>query len=197
MRVVVVGAGIVGASTAFHLAELGVDVVVGDRVHPGKATMAGAGIVCPWSTAATDPDFVDLYVSGATATGEIVTELAELGETDTGYARVGAIVLAHDADQLGADESAIRERAAGRPDVGDIHRMTGREAQALFPPLRDDLPGLWIGGAARLDGRRLMSAFLRAARIEPQIGEVELTVRDGGVTGSTSADSRSMPTPSS
>jgi D-amino-acid dehydrogenase len=183
MRVVVVGAGIVGASTAFHLAELGVDVAVVDRAHPGKATLAGAGIVCPWATSATDPEFVAFYVEGATATGEIVTELAELGETDTGYARVGAIVLARDADELDADEASVRERAVGRPDVGAVHRITGRDAQELFPPLRDDLPGLWIGGAARLDGRRLMSALLRAAHVEPQIGEVELTVRGDVVTG--------------
>jgi D-amino-acid dehydrogenase len=183
VRVVVVGAGIVGASTAFHLTALGVDVTVVDRAHAGKATMAGAGIVCPWSTSATDPDFVALYVSGAAATGEVVGALAELGETDTGYARVGAIVLARDADELDADEAAVRRRAAGSPEVGDVHRVTGREARELFPPLRDDLAGLWIGGAARVDGRRLMAALLRAARLEPQIGEVELTVGDGRVTG--------------
>ena len=183
MRVVVVGAGIVGASTAFHLVRLGVDVAVVDRAHPGKATLAGAGIVCPWSTSATDPDFIAAYVEGATATGEIIADLAELGETDTGYARVGAVVLARDTDELDDREAAVRERAAGRPDVGDVHRLTGRDARELFPPLRDDLPGLWIGGAARLDGRRVMTALLRAARLEPEIGEVELTVSDRGVAG--------------
>ena len=71
MRVVVVGAGIVGASAAFHLVEAGVDTIVVDRVHPGKATLAGAGIVCPWTTAATEPDFVALYCAGAGATAAI------------------------------------------------------------------------------------------------------------------------------
>ena len=68
MRVVVVGAGIVGASAAFHLVEAGVETVVVDRGHVGKATLAGAGIVCPWPTSATDPDFVALYCAGAELT---------------------------------------------------------------------------------------------------------------------------------
>ena len=71
MRVVVVGAGIVGASTAFHLVEAGVDVEVVDVAHAGKATWAGAGIICPWPTSATDEEFVSLYVRGAAAVAGI------------------------------------------------------------------------------------------------------------------------------
>jgi D-amino-acid dehydrogenase len=47
MRVVVLGAGIVGVSTAFHLTELGAEVYLIDRDAPGRATLAGAGIICP------------------------------------------------------------------------------------------------------------------------------------------------------
>ncbi|MGH9120106.1 MAG: FAD-dependent oxidoreductase, partial [Acidimicrobiales bacterium] len=47
-RVVVVGAGVVGASTAYHLASAGADVVLVDRGDHGQATAAGAGVVFPW-----------------------------------------------------------------------------------------------------------------------------------------------------
>ena len=50
MRVAVVGAGVLGASTAFHLVEAGAEVVVVDLKHAGSATAAGAGIVSPWSS---------------------------------------------------------------------------------------------------------------------------------------------------
>jgi D-amino-acid dehydrogenase len=183
MRVVVVGAGIVGASAAFHLAEAGVETIVVDRSHPGKATLAGAGIVCPWPTSATDPDFVALYCAGAGATARLVDRLAELGETDTGYGRVGAIVLAGDDTELEAIERIVRERSTPAGDAGEILRLTGREAKQRFPPLRDDHAGLWIGGAARLDGRRLTSALLRGARIEPRAGEVDLVTDGDRVSG--------------
>lgn len=185
MRVVVVGAGIVGASTAFHLVEAGAEVVVVDRSHPGTATLAGAGIVCPWTTGADDPDFVALYCAGAGATARLVERLAQLGETDTGYGRVGAIVLAEDDAELDTIEQLVRDRSTPESDAGDIERLTGPECRERFPPLRDDHRGLWIGGAARLDGRRLTRAILRGAGIEPRAGLVQLATdadRAVGVT---------------
>lgn len=183
MRVVVVGAGIVGASTAFHLSEAGAQVVVVDRAHPGKATLAGAGIVCPWPTAATDPDVVELYCAGAGATARLVERLAELGETDTGYGRVGAIVLADGDTELDITEQLVRDRSTSDSDAGEILRLTGAECQGRFPPLRDDHAGLWIGGAARLDGGLLTGALLRAAGLEPRGGQVELAIDRDRVTG--------------
>ena len=47
MWIVVVGAGILGASTAYHLAREGADVAIVDQAHEGQATAAGAGIICP------------------------------------------------------------------------------------------------------------------------------------------------------
>ena len=40
MRVAVVGAGVLGASAAFHLASTGAEVVLVDRGHEGRATAA-------------------------------------------------------------------------------------------------------------------------------------------------------------
>lgn len=45
---IIVGAGILGASTAYHLAKAGVNVTLVDRQDLGQATDAAAGIVCPW-----------------------------------------------------------------------------------------------------------------------------------------------------
>lgn len=183
MRVVVVGAGIVGASTAFHLVEAGVETVVVDQTHPGQATMAGAGIVCPWPTSATDPDFVALYCAGAGATARLVERLGELGETDTGYGRVGAIVLAETDGELEATERLVHARSTPESDAGEILRLTGTECRERFPPLRDDHAGLFIGGAARLDGRRFTESLLRAAHLEPREGRAELATRDECVRG--------------
>ena len=66
MHVVVVGAGILGASTAYHLARAGARVTVVDQAHDGRATAAGAGIICPWVSGVDDPAFYRLYTEAAT-----------------------------------------------------------------------------------------------------------------------------------
>ena len=70
MHVVVVGAGILGASTGFHLARAGAQVTIVDQAHDGRATAAGAGIICPWVSGAEDAAFYRLYVEGARYYGE-------------------------------------------------------------------------------------------------------------------------------
>lgn len=183
MRVVVVGTGIVGASAAFHLSDAGIEVVAVDRAHTGKATLAGAGIICPWPTATTDDELVRLYVAGARAIPEIVARLAELGCVDTSYRRIGAIAIASDAAELAAIEGRVAARSGGSNTIGDVHRIDGKEAQRRFPPLRSDLAGVWIEGGARLDGRSMTESLLRAVNVEPTAGEVDLVVEDDRARG--------------
>ena len=72
MHVVVVGAGILGASVAFHLAREGVQVTIVDQAHDGRATAAGAGIICPWVSGVEDPAFYRLYVGGGRYYGDLI-----------------------------------------------------------------------------------------------------------------------------
>ena len=65
MNVVVVGAGILGASAAYHLAREGCKVTLVDRADEGRATAAGAGIVCPWGSATEDAASYQLLAAGA------------------------------------------------------------------------------------------------------------------------------------
>lgn len=57
---IIVGAGILGASTAYHLAKPGARVTVIDRKEPGQATDAAAGIVCPWLSQRRNQDWYHL-----------------------------------------------------------------------------------------------------------------------------------------
>jgi D-amino-acid dehydrogenase len=163
MRVLIIGAGILGASTAYHLAQLGADVVVVDEEHQGKATLAGAGIVCPWATKADEPEWYQMYAAGARFYDELIAGLKAKGETSLGYGKVGALVVADDAAEFDEAEQRILERTRNAPEAGNVSRLTPAQAQALFPPLRDDLPAIHISGAARVDARLLAAAMLRAA----------------------------------
>jgi D-amino-acid dehydrogenase len=186
MHIVVVGAGILGASTAFHLTRAGAEVTIVDQAHDGRATAAGAGIICPWVSGADDAAFYRLYVEGARYYGELVPTLSELGETDLGFRRVGAIIVSNDAEELAAFNDMLRRRRADTPEMGVTSLLSPRETRTLFPPLRADLAGLHVANGARVDGRRMAAGLLRAAQglgaraIE---GHAELISEGNRVTG--------------
>ena len=164
MHIVVVGAGILGASTAFHLVRAGVRVTIVDAAHEGRATAAGAGIICPWVSGAEDAAFYRLYVEGARYYRELVPALAELGETDLGFRQVGAMVVSKNADGLAAFQDLLSRRRAATPEMGEVALLSPGEARALFPPLHPDLAGLHVANGARVDGRRMSTGLLRAAQ---------------------------------
>lgn len=186
MHIIVVGAGILGASTAYHLARDGAEVTVVDAAHDGRATAAGAGIICPWVSGADDRAFYQLYCAGARYYGELIAELAELGETDLGFRRVGALIVSDDTAELAAFNTMLGRRRADTPEMGATSLLTPSEARALFPPLRHDLGALHVAGGARVDGRRMATGLLRAAqRLGATLreGQAELLTSGDRVTG--------------
>jgi len=186
MRVAIIGAGVLGVSTAFHLAKAGIEVVVADQAHAGRATAAGADIVSPWSSGRVDPGWRRIADAGARYYPILIQHLAEAGETETGYRRVGALSVAADAAELDGIEQAVRARVAMAPEGGAVMRLSPAEACALFPPLHPELGAVHVSGAARVDGRLLAAALWRAAEgcgVRFHVGKAEVLVHDGRVSG--------------
>ncbi|HEY1410851.1 MAG TPA: FAD-dependent oxidoreductase, partial [Rhodopila sp.] len=102
-----------------------------------------------------------LYGGGGAYYPELMATLAGAGETDTGYRRAGAMLVSGDGGEVAWLARMAQQRA--EPAMGDVRLLSAREAQALFPPLRPGLGGVFIDGGARVDGRRLAAALLRAA----------------------------------
>ncbi|GMA23581.1 hypothetical protein GCM10025864_13400 [Luteimicrobium album] len=119
MRVLVLGAGVAGASVAWSLARRGAEVVVVDRLHDGAATLAGAGSVRA-SLGITEPGFVEAYAAAVRYYPEAVRGLGEVlgGNVSdvVGYRVVGGLWLSRDDDAL-ADVGRPRRgpRVAGSP----------------------------------------------------------------------------------
>ena len=201
-RIIVVGAGIVGASVAYHLARRGVAVVVIEGMEAGAATGAGAGIICPWTSPDDDPAY-RLGADGARYYPELISMLAEDGEAGTGYQRVGALCLTGEpaahagtgarAGRAAADRTSLREieahvrsRLPDYPEIGEISVLPPGGPRELFPPLAGELSAVWIGGAARIDGRAIRDSLLRAAArhgARRVTGTAVLNERRGRVTG--------------
>lgn len=161
---VVVGSGIAGATVALGLARRGVPVTVVDDAREGRATAAGAGIVQPWSSSATG-EFAELYARGATFYPGFVDDLLALTEQRAeaiGYARTGSLVVSSDPDDIDAVVARLAERRERWPEMGDVTRLSSAELVAAFPPLRGGLDGVSVAGGARVDGRLLTAAVLRA-----------------------------------
>ena len=191
MRTVVIGGGVFGASTAYHLARAGADVTLIDRNDQGRATAAGAGIVSPWGTRIEDPAIYALLAGGARYYPALTAMLAEDGEHDIGYRQVGALFTPDDPAELDAVERRVRQRAGNAPEAGRIERLDAQQARTLFPPLRPNLAGLHISGGARVNGRLVAAALRRAssargARVID--ASATLLLGPGGVRGVTLGD---------
>ena len=186
MRVAIIGAGVLGSATAFHLALAGAEVVATDEGHAGRATAAGAGIVSPWSSGRADPDWYRMASAGARDYPELIQMLAECGETETGYRKVGALSVAANGRELDSIERTVRARRAEAPEAGEVTRLSPADARALFPPLHPALAAVHVSGGARVDGRLLARALRRAAEHRGarfRTGSAALLARGGRVTG--------------
>jgi D-amino-acid dehydrogenase len=73
VRAAIVGAGVLGASTTFHVALAGAEVVVLDQADAGRATAVNAGIVSPWTSGRVDPNW--RRIAGAGEAGAVTRPL--------------------------------------------------------------------------------------------------------------------------
>ncbi|MCR8656459.1 NAD(P)/FAD-dependent oxidoreductase [Paenibacillus endoradicis] len=162
-KVIVIGSGIVGASTAYQLAKLGADVIIIDRKDKGQATDAAAGIICPWLSQRRNQAWYQLAKAGARFYPELIADLESEGETATGYSQVGALVIHNDLEKLNKIEQRAHLRKEDAPEIGTITPLNDKETKELFPLLDEGYHSIHISGAARIDGRALRDALIRSA----------------------------------
>jgi len=143
--------------------------------------------VCPWSSSlADDPVWYDFGSASARYYPGLVAELANHGEVDLGYRRVGGLILAGSPGQQETITQQLLARRAGAPEIGDVAALSAAEARALFPPLRADCAAVRVAGACRVDGRLLASSLVRAATSEGTAltsSRAELVCRSGRAIG--------------
>ncbi len=163
-KVIVIGAGVLGASTAYHLAKSGVEVTVIDRHDAGQATDAAAGIICPWLSQRRNKAWYALAKGGAAYYASLIQQLEEDGETETGYRRVGVVSLHTDSVKLEKMEERALKKRDDAPEIGAIRQLTASETSGFFPPLSQDYKSVHISGAARVNGRALRNALVSAAK---------------------------------
>src|SRR5574337_2201414 len=133
-RVVIIGGGIIGCSTAYHLAKLGWrDVVLIERNKlTSGSTWHAAGLVGQLRTSANITQLlkhsVELYAKLEQETGQA-----------TGWKRNGGLRLACNAERM----TEIKRQATTATSFGlEMHLLTPKEAQDLWPLMQvDDVVG--------------------------------------------------------
>jgi glycine cleavage system aminomethyltransferase T/glycine/D-amino acid oxidase-like deaminating enzyme len=157
-QVVVVGGGVVGCSTAYHLTKLGrTDVLVLEQGHlSGGTTWHAAGLVGPLRATEAGTRLVQ-YSAELYAALEAETGLA------TGYLNVGGLIVARTEDRM----VQLRRTAANAAAYDlDCRMLSAEEAGELWPPMRTDdlLGGIWLPGDGKVNPTDLTQSLARGAR---------------------------------
>lgn len=185
---IVIGSGILGATTAYRLAKHGVKVIVVDRNDKGQATTAAAGIISPWLAKRRNKAWYQLASNGARMYPKLIEELTKDGHTETGYKRVGAMKLARSAKELVETKKRVLKRKENAPEIGEVTLLDPEQTKERFPLLAHHYPSVHISGAARVDGNLFRNALLRSAfnhGCKIIDGDAQLLYKGNRITGVT------------
>ena len=157
-----VGAGIIGLSCAWRLAERDLAVTVVDRRGPGAgASSVAAGMLAPVGEASWGEErLLELNLASARMYPEFASELEAAAQLPVPYRQCGALHVAADRDEA----SELRRRI-------ELYRRHSLETSWLSPSACRDLepslapdvgPGLFAAQEAEVDPRATLDALARA-----------------------------------
>src|SRR5687768_11464857 len=159
-QVVVIGGGVIGASTAYHLNKLGItDVVLLERKElTSGTTWHAAGLI----TSAGMPTETFLWMSRYTT--ELLPKLTEETGQDTGFRPIGHLHIASTPQRL---ETVTREAIFARAHGVPIEMVGPEEVQRHWPTIRTDdvLAAAWVPDEGRANPADITMAFAKGARL--------------------------------
>ena len=186
-RVVIIGGGIMGCSTAYHLAKQGwKDVVLLEQGRlTGGTTWHAAGLVGQLRGSRTLTKLArygaDLYARLEAETGQA-----------TGWRQCGSIAVARTADRM---TYLRRSRAMANAQGIDCEELTLKQAAEKYPVMRtDDLVGaVWLPGDGKVNPTDLTQALAKGARnngvrIFEKTRVIGIDVKEGRVAGVRTAE---------
>jgi glycine cleavage system aminomethyltransferase T/glycine/D-amino acid oxidase-like deaminating enzyme len=181
-RVVVVGGGVIGTSTAYHLAALGwSDVVLLEQgTLSCGTTWHAAGLVGQLRASESGTRLVQ-------RSGELYARLEEETGLSAGYKQCGGVIVARTPERM----TQLRRTVATAEAFGlECSMMTPAEALERWPVMQvEDLLGaIWLPGDGTANPTDLTMALakgarMRGARIVEHTRVVDVLVERGAVTG--------------
>ncbi len=160
--VAIIGAGIVGATSAYYLAKSGYKVTIFDK-EIGQATSAAAGIISPWLSQRRNQIWYRLASDGAAFYPSLMQDLKEDGITDLPYQQVGALVFKKTPQQAEKLLSIAKKRRQESPMIGDLDLLSPQGIQEKIPSWIGQEPAVFASGGGRVDGALLRKYLLEIA----------------------------------
>ncbi|HEX3884052.1 MAG TPA: glycine oxidase ThiO [Stellaceae bacterium] len=161
---VVIGAGVIGLSLAWRLAQAGCRVRVYDRGEAGHgASWAAAGMLA--ATVETEPGeetLLTLTLASQRLWPEFARELEAASGVDIGYRTEGTIVVALNRD----DSETLRHSYEFQKGLGlDLEWISAMEARRREPHLKPGVAAaVFCGNDHQVDNRCLVLALAAACR---------------------------------
>lgn len=183
--VVVVGAGAVGTSTAYHLAAAGLNVSVIEQygVAAGSSTCA-TGAMYSLSADFDDPEYLKWGVRGHFSTKAIVPILEDLSGVKTGAQTRPSLRLAMDDEE----EEQVRADLKWQSEVMNARWLSAEEVRSIEPRISATVRGAALEVESnQVPADRLSQAFMKsaerygAALVPAEVTGIERT--NGKVTG--------------
>ncbi len=180
--VVIVGAGVIGLSIAFELAQRGASVRVYDRGEPGHAaSWAAAGMLAPYTERITDEALLQLCAASLAEYPPFVERVREASGVDPGLRLDGVFYAAFEQEGLTSLQRHARDLTKRGVECVVLDLLAARdEAPWCGADLRG---GVTVRGEGYVDNRRLGRALAaaceaRGVRVErAQKIEVECDAR--------------------
>ncbi|MEZ5319272.1 MAG: glycine oxidase ThiO [Vicinamibacterales bacterium] len=163
MRIVVIGAGVVGLAVAESLAHRGADVVILEMRAPGDgASQASAGILAPYTEAHQGAPLLGLGARSLGMFDAYIARVAASAGQPIEYRRTGTLEVAFDA----GGASALRATGEWVAKTGmACEWLDARGARDLEPALTPDVAGgLVVHGHGFVGVPGLVRALVRSAR---------------------------------
>ncbi|MBI2687688.1 MAG: FAD-dependent oxidoreductase [Acidobacteria bacterium] len=159
MQVTIAGAGIIGLSIAWRLAQRGVRVVVRDKGRvAGEASWAGAGMLAPGGEFRSESRWTRLAIESLAEYGAFVEELTMATGMRIDYRVCGALELAMD-----EEEKKALDRP--RPEGIVVEEVTAAGAGYFAPVAKDAIRAArWFPNEAVVDPRDMCAALAGACR---------------------------------
>ncbi len=162
MKVIVVGAGVIGRAVAWRLAKRGAQVAVVDPDPSRAAAQVAAGMLAPVTEVHYGEEaLLGLNLESARRWPAFAAELEDEVRVDSGFVDCGTLAVARDVD----DMAALDHLAGYLDDLGlATERLSGREVRRREPALGPTTRGgLWVPGDHQVNPRRALHALSLAA----------------------------------
>ena len=174
-KVAIIGAGIVGATTAYYLStESDLEVTVFDHGQ-GQATKAAAGIISPWFSKRRNKAWYKMARLGADFYVDLLADLEKSGQEIDFYQRSGVFLLKKDESKLEELYQLALQRREESPLIGQLAILDQASANELFPGLKGFDRLLYASGGARVDGQLLVTRLLEVSQVKLVKEKVTLT----------------------